>query len=44
MEVMDGVPAGNVRTLAALQLSLEAAGIEFVGSPDKSPGVRLRKI
>lgn len=44
MEVMDGVPAGNVRTLAALQSALEAAGIEFVGSPDKAPGVRLRTI
>ena len=42
MEVMEGVPAGNVRTLSAIQLALEKAGVEFVGSPDDAPGVRLR--
>ena len=42
MEVMDGVPAGNVKTLVAIQQALEGAGIEFIGSPDDGPGVRLR--
>ena len=42
MEVMHGVPSGQVRTLQAIQEALESAGIEFVGSPDDSPGVRLR--
>ncbi len=42
MEVMDGVPAGNVKTLIAIQQALEDAGIEFIGSPDDGPGVRLR--
>ena len=42
MEVMDGVPAGNVKTLIAIQQALEDAGIEFIGNPDDSPGVRLR--
>ena len=42
MEVMDGVPAGNVKTLVAIQQALEGAGIEFIGNPDDSPGVRLR--
>ena len=42
MEVMDGVPAGNVKTLIAIQQALEGAGIEFIGSPDDGPGVRLR--
>jgi hypothetical protein len=42
MEVMEGVPAGNVRTLSAIQSALEGAGIEFIGSPEDAPGVRLR--
>ncbi len=42
MEVLDGVPAGNVKTLIAIQQALEVAGIEFIGSPDDGPGVRLR--
>jgi len=42
MEVMEGVPAGNIKTLSAIQAALEGAGIEFIGSPNESPGVRLR--
>jgi hypothetical protein len=42
MEVMEGVPAGNIKTLSAIQAALEEAGIEFMGSPNDSPGVRLR--
>ncbi len=42
MEVMEGVPSGNVRTLSAIQIALEKAGVEFVGSPADAPGVRLR--
>jgi hypothetical protein len=42
IEVMEGVPAGNIKTLSAIQLALEGAGIEFIGSPNDSPGVRLR--
>jgi DNA-binding Xre family transcriptional regulator len=42
LEVMDGVPSGQVRTLLAIKEALESAGIEFVGSPDDSPGVRLK--
>ena len=40
MEVMDGVPSGNVKTLMALKAALESAGVEFVGTPDDRPGVR----
>ncbi len=39
---MEGVPAGNIKTLSAIQAALEQAGIEFIGSPNDSPGVRLR--
>jgi hypothetical protein len=42
MEVMEGVPSGNVRTLSAIQVALEKAGVEFIGSPLDAPGVRLR--
>jgi DMSO reductase anchor subunit len=42
MEVMEGVPSGNVKTLAAIQAALEGAGSEVVGSPSDAPGVRLR--
>ena len=41
-ELAEGVPAGNIRTLAALMIALENAGIEFIGSPDDRPGVRLK--
>lgn len=43
LEVMEGVPAGQVRTLVALKEALESAGVEFIGTPDEAPGVRLRK-
>lgn len=41
MEVMKGVPKGQVRTLMAIKQALEAAGVEFIGAPDDRPGVRL---
>ena len=40
-ELMAGVPAGNARSVEAIQLALESAGVEFIGTPDDSPGVRL---
>jgi hypothetical protein len=43
MESSDGIPAGQVKTLDAVQRALEEAGIEFIGTPEDSPGVRLRK-
>jgi DNA-binding Xre family transcriptional regulator len=42
LEVMNGVPDINISTMVAIQVALEAAGIEFIGSPDDRPGVRLR--
>lgn len=41
MEVMDGVPSGQVRTLMAIKEALETAGVEFIGTPEDNPGVRL---
>lgn len=42
-ELMSGVPSGNARSVEAIQQALEKAGIEFIGSPDDRPGVRLNK-
>ena len=42
MEVMEGVPSGQVRTLLAIKEALESAGVEFVGSPTDDPGVTLK--
>ena len=42
LEVMNGVPTVNVSTMIAIQRALEEAGIEFIGSPDDRPGVRLK--
>ena len=42
LEVMDGVPAINVSTMVAIQNALENAGVEFIGSPNDKPGVRLK--
>ena len=41
-ELMSGVPSGNARTVESLQKALEKAGIEFIGTPDDRPGVRLK--
>ena len=42
MEVMEGVPSGQVRTIEALRSALEGAGVDFIGSPNDRPGVRLK--
>lgn len=42
IEADDGVPAASAQTVQTLQNCLEAAGIEFIGTPDDGPGVRLR--
>ena len=41
-ELMTGVPSGNARSIEAIQKALEKAGVEFIGTPDKQPGVRLK--
>lgn len=42
LEVMDGVPTINISTMVAIQKALEEVGVEFVGSPEDRPGVRLK--
>jgi transcriptional regulator with XRE-family HTH domain len=36
-----GIPSSNARTLEQLRRCLELAGVEFIGSPEAGPGVRL---
>jgi transcriptional regulator with XRE-family HTH domain len=43
LESSSGVPSGQVKTLDRVQKALERAGIEFIGTPDDGPGVRLKK-
>ena len=40
-EAADGVPAGRTSSLTAIKSALERAGIEFVGTPDDRPGIRI---
>ena len=37
-----GVPGAHAKTFEAIEKAFEQAGIEFIGSPDDRPGVRLR--
>lgn len=42
VESSEGVPEGqNLKTILAIRDALESAGVEFIGSPDDRPGVRL---
>lgn len=41
-ELQEGIPSGQVRILEALKSTLEGVGVEFLGSPEDSPGVRLK--
>ena len=43
VEGSDGIPeAQNIKTIMAIKKALEDAGVEFIGSPDDRPGVRLK--
>jgi transcriptional regulator with XRE-family HTH domain len=41
LEQHDGVPPSRSQTLEDIQRAFEAAGVEFTGTPDDGPGVRL---
>ena len=41
-ESVDGVPPSRSSKLLDVRAALEAAGIEFIGTPDDSPGIRMR--
>lgn len=43
MELADGVPSSNAQTLDLVRKVMESVGVEFIGSPEDGPGVRLIK-
>ena len=43
LEQSNGLPPSRSQTLDEIQRALEAAGVEFIGTPDDGPGVRLVK-
>ena len=42
-ENLEGVPPSRSGTLGRVKETLESAGIEFIGDPVNSPGVRLHR-
>jgi hypothetical protein len=42
IEATSGIPATHARTLNLLEAALIDFGIEFIGTPDDRPGVRLK--
>jgi transcriptional regulator with XRE-family HTH domain len=42
LEQVDGLPPSRSWTLLEVQKALEAAGIEFIGTPEDGPGIRVR--
>lgn len=44
VEAASGVPEGqSLKTIMAITSALEQGGVEFIGSPEDGPGVRLVK-
>lgn len=43
IELDDGIPNATPANLATLCATLEAAGIEFIGTPDDGPGIRVHR-
>jgi transcriptional regulator with XRE-family HTH domain len=42
-EAIDGVPPSRGGNLHTIITTLEAAGIEFIGTPDDAPGIRIHR-
>ena len=43
VESFDGVPQNvSLNTIVSIQNALEEGGVEFIGTPDHQPGVRLK--
>jgi transcriptional regulator with XRE-family HTH domain len=42
LEQSEGIPSTKIQTLVAIKSLFEEAGVEFIGTPDHGPGVRLK--
>ena len=42
LEVLDGVPSAQAKTLETIQIAFEKAGVEFIGTPESGAGVRWK--
>lgn len=42
LEVLEGVPSAQAKTLEVIQKTFEEAGIEFIGTPESGAGVRWK--
>ena len=42
LEQSDGIPPSHSSTLHEIKKTLETDGVEFVGTPDDGPGIRIR--
>ena len=41
VEAEDSIPSTSASTVHTIRSALESAGIEFIGTPDDAPGVRI---
>lgn len=41
MEADNDVPNSTLPNIAAVRTALESVGIEFIGTPDDAPGIRM---
>ena len=42
LETGEGIPSAQAKTLDAVQKAFEAAGLEFIGTPESGAGVRWK--
>jgi hypothetical protein len=42
-ETFYGIPPSRKDNLNLIRETLESAGIEFIGTPDDGPGIRIRR-
>ena len=42
LEVLEGVPGAQAKTLETIQKAFEEAGLEFIGTPENGAGVRWK--